>query len=786
MRRRLFVLLSAVMVVAGLPGGVVATGSPPQGGAVDDGWLPPAPGTGFAAFESQPPPGGGPVWPGLLRDARRVRTGDGEPVDVGILHFDATAEGLRLAPLLAGGSVRGLATVPDQGGDPLATRAVAGINGGFWLSDPVGEPNGFFAVDGRLVSEAETQGAGPRGAVGITRDGSLLIDRLRSDQAVFLANGAGVPVAALNRGRRESGEPFADGPDALLAYTPDFGGLVVARRAVPKPAPEPAGPDPDGTDPGGGETDGGEADPEPEPPPALAVFRVAAAAWPVSGVVAGTVTGITRESEGTFTVNPGEVLLVASGQRAEALAEVGLGDPVTLATTLKPLDDARVAAWQEDVVAGLAAGPLIVRDGAMTDPAGWTEEGFDPGSHSGVRAPRSAIATTADGRILLVTADGRRPGVTVGFTMAELAQYLIALGAVEALSLDGGASSQMVVDGVLRNVPCCDAATRRVATSLFVHHDYTFTATQRLAGPGRVDTAAAVAASGHPDGADEAVLAVASDFPDALAGGPLASALGGPLLLVARDGVPEPTRQALGSLGVQRVTLLGGEAVIDPLVAEALQDDGLAVRRLAGPSRVETAAAVSAALGPSHPLAFLAWQGGFADALVAAAPAGLLRAPILLTGSDRLHPASAAALRDAQVAEVVIVGGHTRISQAVEDDLRALGVEVTRLAGEGRYATAAVVNDWALTAVPPPLDDTGVVVASGDAFPDALAGGPLAAARRQQLMIVPQGSIDADMAASAFFSGRAAALESATLLGGLGALGSYHQWQLDRLAGAGP
>ena len=47
-------------------------------------------------------------------------------------------------------------------------------------------------------------------------------------------------------------------------------------------------------------------------------------------------------------------------------------------------------------------------------------EGFEPQVHSDVRAPRTAIGVTADGQTLMVTADGRRPGITVGFTIAEL------------------------------------------------------------------------------------------------------------------------------------------------------------------------------------------------------------------------------------------------------------------------------------------------------------------------------------------------------------------------------
>ncbi len=745
----------------------------PLGGPVDTGVVEEAPGaTTFSGFPGEPAPAGRPVWPGLDWDRRTTQVSGGN-VDINILHFDPTQPGLQLRPLLAFGVVPGLATVADQAGNPTETHAVAGVNGGFWLADPVGDPNGLFAIDGRLVSEPESQGEGPRGAFGLTPDGRMVIDRLGVDLQFTLADGTEVPVRALNRGHREHFERWGDGPDSVLVYTTDYGLPVVARRPQPVVPPFDADPDDNPATP--------PLPPPPPPPPVhLSVLRLAAERWPSGGQVPGTVTGITREEEGTFTVGPGEVLVVASGAWADALGAVSVGDPVTLATRLEPIDG--TGDWS-GVTAGLTAGPHIVRDGAMTDPADWEDEGFSQSEFSNVRAPRTAVGVTASGRLLLVMADGRRPGITVGFTIAELARYLIALGAVDALALDGGGSSQFVVDGLLRNVPCCDANTRRVATTLYVFHDYTFAASERLAGAGRAATAAAIARAAYPAGADTAVLAVASGFADALAGGPLASAVDGPLLLTGGDAVPASTQAALEDLGVGRVLLLGGEGVILPAVADALAAAGYEVARLAGESRVETAVAVAEVATGGVPIdrAFLAWSGGFPDALVAAGPAGMLGLPILLTGSDGLHPATATWLLGAGVDEVVAVGGPARLSEDVVEDLEGLGLQVRRLAGDDRYGTAREVNAWLQQQVPT-LDPTAFIVASAATFPDALAGGPLAAVRRQPLMIVPPQDVNADDDSRAFLEERAPLTDRVTLLGGASVLSSYAQWQLDRLA----
>ena len=793
-RSTLVALLVPFVVLGGLVPAPAADGDParpvdaheatgggstaPEGGPVDDGWLPGPEGSAFAGFEGEPAPGGGPVWPEVRLDARRTTLSDGKNVDVQILHLDPGAD-VSVRPTLAGGSVRGTATVAAQSGDPLA-GSVAATNGGFWLREPYGEPNGFFAIDGRLVSDAESQGVGPRGTVGWTADGRVVIDRIDTTHTLVLANGANLDVDGINRGHREYDELFADGTDSLLAYTPDHGGPVAVTepRQPPPPEPEPTPAPTDPDQPAPPPLPG--AEPE-QPPVDLAVLRIAAGAWPAAGGIGGTVIGISRDSAGTFEPGGGEVIVVATGADAGALDGVEVGDQVGLSTTSTALDPTRDEAWAQ-VLHGLAGGPMIVKDSRPTDPGDWVSEGFEPQIHSDVRAPRTAIGVTADGRLLMVTADGRRPGITHGFTIGELAEYMISLGAVEALSLDGGGSSQMVVDGVLRNSPCCDSAIRTVATSLQVVHDYSFTTTSRLQGAGRIDTAVAIARAAHPSGSSTAVLAVSSSFPDALAGGPLAAAVGGPLLLTGTSSVPAQTVQALRDLGVSSVRLLGGEAVIAPEVVTQLEAAGFAVSRLAGDSRFDTAAVMARAVqsagggdGPSR--AFLVPAFTFPDALIAAGPGGLLGMPVLLTQPAELHPAAADVLRG--VDEVVVIDSDGQLSAAVTDQLRALGVVVTRLGGGGRYATSGAVNDWLAQQMPLSAE---VIVARGDDFPDALAGGPLAAARQGRLMLVPSMTLDTDPATAAWFASNASSIGAVRILGGPVAVSSYTQWQLDRLA----
>jgi hypothetical protein len=71
----------------------------------------------------------------------------------------------------------------------------------------------------------------------------------------------------------------------------------------------------------------------------------------------------------------------------------------------------------------------------------------------GTREPRTAAGITKSGKLLLVTVDGRHPHVSVGMTLPELSRLMCKLGAVQAMNLDGGSSTQMAINGQTVNLP---------------------------------------------------------------------------------------------------------------------------------------------------------------------------------------------------------------------------------------------------------------------------------------------------------------------------------------------
>ena len=115
----------------------------------------------------------------------------------------------------------------------------------------------------------------------------------------------------------------------------------------------------------------------------------------------------------------------------------------------------------------IGAGPLLLKNGIrnITD----TAELFD--ATSGVnprgREPRTAIGVTPAGKYIMLVVDGRS-AQSGGATMDDLADILQALGCNEAINLDGGGSSAMVVNNTLANVPSDAAGVRPVSSVLFI------------------------------------------------------------------------------------------------------------------------------------------------------------------------------------------------------------------------------------------------------------------------------------------------------------------------------
>jgi exopolysaccharide biosynthesis protein len=311
----------------------------------------------------------------------------------------------RLKPVLSNGSVVLRETVSSMQ-KRLETQATSvGVNGDYFAPSD-GRPSGIFMSDGVLATPPNSA----RSSAGVTLDGLLDVRRV-SFRGTWRGSGQRRALNFLNK---------APGTNGISLFTSDWGTAtprIVGSFAVVLGSFPPATPNTD-----------------------LAVPVTSAA------------------TAASVRIEPGTAVLVARGNAASKLeAEAVPGTTVTLRLILQP--DWSVVS---DAIGG---GPVLVRDGA---PVYRSNEGFST-SQLAPRGPRTAVGQRADGGIVLVTTDGRQPGLSVGMTNFELAQTLVRFGAVRGMGLDGGGSSTLAFDGTVLNSPS-DGRERAVSTALMLEY----------------------------------------------------------------------------------------------------------------------------------------------------------------------------------------------------------------------------------------------------------------------------------------------------------------------------
>lgn len=251
----------------------------------------------------------------------------------------------------------------------------------------------------------------------------------------------------------------------------------------------------------------------------------------------------------------------------------------------------------------------------------------------------------------------------------------------------------------------------------------------RYTGADRYATSAAIVDANYAPGVPVAYIASGENFPDALAGGAAAARDGGPILLVRHADVPSAVAAELSRLQPASIVILGGAASVTPTVQTALQTFTTGqVARISGADRFATAAALAETF-PVGTAVYVASGANYPDALAATAAAASQHAAIVLTSPGVLPPPAVAALTQLQPTSITIVGGTAAVSASVAAQLSAYSSSVVRVSGPDRYATAAAI---AANAFP---SATGVFVATGASFADALTGGPVAGTAGEPLLL---------------------------------------------------
>ncbi|MDP3014646.1 MAG: cell wall-binding repeat-containing protein, partial [Candidatus Subteraquimicrobiales bacterium] len=288
---------------------------------------------------------------------------------------------------------------------------------------------------------------------------------------------------------------------------------------------------------------------------------------------------------------------------------------------------------------------------------------------------------------------------------------------------------------------------------------YILTSLPRIAGANRYETAARISQEGFTS-SSTVVLASGENFPDALAGAPLAYKYHSPLLLTSPTSLNSETKAEIKRLGATQCIILGGTGAVSSSVGTELENMGLKVKRIAGKNRFETASLIAREVGSSTGEAVIVSGLNFPDALAMSSYAAKSQIPILLSRETTLTAETTSTLSLLGIQRTIIAGGKGVISLEVETYLTNNGHNPTRVAGSNRFETSALIayNYF-------PLANTAYV-ATGENFPDALSAACLAAMKNAPIVLVEKEKLPTSV--DNYIRAYAANLQGVYLLGGEG------------------
>lgn len=268
--------------------------------------------------------------------------------------------------------------------------------------------------------------------------------------------------------------------------------------------------------------------------------------------------------------------------------------------------------------------------------------------------------------------------------------------------------------------------------------------TERLAGDDRYETAVEVSRRYNDASTVQTVyLATGAKYPDALSLAPAAAQAGHALLLTPTSLLLPSVTAELQRLEPEHVIIVGTEESVSAQVAEqvatAVPDAG--IERIGGANRYETSVLIAQHAFPDATRAYVASGVLFPDALSAAPVAAAVAAPVILTPQAALTRSVREYFETSSIAHVVVAGGEPSVSGDVVAELDAIvGTSPERIAGDDRYETNRALAATASSGV-----QAEVLLASGQNFPDALAGAAIAA-DAGPLLLARSGCVPAETA----------------------------------------
>ena len=277
----------------------------------------------------------------------------------------------------------------------------------------------------------------------------------------------------------------------------------------------------------------------------------------------------------------------------------------------------------------------------------------------------------------------------------------------------------------------------------------------------------AEAVAAEAGGSLESVVLVSGErWTDAVVAAPIAGSLGAAVLMTPPGEMRADALGFLERVGVSDAVVVGpeqgggahgsGRGVTTAVLAE-LAEAGIAARRVAGADRFGTSVAaageVTAGVMPGLGRTAIVASGDvFADALVAGPFAARGVHPVLLSAPDELPAEVAGYLGASGIERVVLMGGTSALSAAVQTAVEDLGVAVTRVSGTTRYDTAVkaaeLVTGRYISTAGEDCFTTGTVGLARARVPfDSFSAAPLLGRLCAPLLLADPKQIPADTAA---------------------------------------
>jgi putative cell wall-binding protein len=337
---------------------------------------------------------------------------------------------------------------------------------------------------------------------------------------------------------------------------------------------------------------------------------------------------------------------------------------------------------------------------------------------------------------------------------ANATAYLVDNNSMQPTQLDQSFNQNVNVSLGLNEIGI--VATEPSGNMLFDGYEIMVPGVKRLAGANRYEVAANISKEKNPFGAETVVISRGDLFTDALSGGSLASEENAPILLsdYKSQTLPTPIENEIKRLGATKAIILGGTGSVSTKVESQLKTLGVNnIERIAGKNRFEVSAKIADKVFSKYsnlpadmqPDTVIIASGlVFPDALSASSPSGQLAMPILQVTKDTIPAEIDSFIKThTNVKNFIIVGGPGTVSTAVESQLKSIasgrGGKVDRIGGANRFEVS--VNTAKYFAQNWMMDQSIQVYASGLNFPDALAGGPLAAYIGAPMMLTPTSSL---------------------------------------------